>query len=167
MEHTGSLLAVELSEESRGIHSTTGADKAVATRHWEEMEDRKTYDLALILRLLRLRRRTRFFLHLALIFVEASQLRAESANHELHSSAEDQLSTYYPFLTDWGPLWRRNSGTTHFSSKMRRWLQEDQPLGRTTLCKLCADLAAAKGSLAMLTLRLIRMSQITCIYTWS
>jgi hypothetical protein len=38
----------------------------------------KTHDLALIFLLLRLRRRTRFFLHLALIFVDGSRLKLVS-----------------------------------------------------------------------------------------
>lgn len=40
--------------------------------------NRETHDLALIFLLLRLRRRTRFFLHLALIFVDGSRLKLVS-----------------------------------------------------------------------------------------
>lgn len=52
-----------------------------------------TYDRALTFLLLRLRRRTRFFLHLALIFADVSRLSGH-VSRSFESTQRRQLSSY-------------------------------------------------------------------------
>jgi hypothetical protein len=89
----------------------------------------ETHDLALIFLLLRLRRRTRFFLHLALIFVDGSRLKLVSQLPEDESLEGEGGVQYSHCCEDEKMVARRMESCGGASSLCALWLtQQSMPL---------------------------------------